>query len=173
MKSKTLIRIPIFALIGASLLLGSGLRAASPPEPNIDVKGYFSNDKAQRGRTLQAAIVMEIPGGYHVNSNRPGNKYSIPTSLKIDAPRGVMVGAVIYPRAIVRKLKAVNNESLAVYEGRAILRFNVTVPANYQGGDVVLKAHVRYQSCNDEVCFPPKNHDLDMGIGVVGANDRV
>ncbi len=158
--------------------LGTQPRFASPvsplePQPNISIKGYFSNDKAQRGRMIQAAIVIEIPGGYHVNSNRPGNKYSIPTSLKIDAPRGVSVTPVIYPRAIVRKLKAVNNEALAVYEGRAIMRFNVTVPASYQGGEAVLRAHVRYQSCNDEVCYPPRNQDVDMGIGVVGANDRV
>jgi hypothetical protein len=149
------------------------IASAPAPDPNIGVNGYYSNDKAQRGRTIQAAIVMEIPSGYHVNSNRPLNKYSIPTGLKIEGPRGVTVGPVIYPRSIVRKLKAVNNEPLAVYEGRAILRFNVTVPANYQGGEVVLKARLRYQSCNDEVCFPPKNHDVDMGIGIVGANDRV
>jgi hypothetical protein len=149
------------------------IASAPAPEPNIGVNGYYANDKAQRGRTIQAAIVMEIPSGYHVNSNRPLNKYSIPTALKIESPRGVTIGPVIYPRAIVRKLKAVNNEPLAVYERRAILRFNVAVPANYKGGEVVLKARLRYQSCNDEVCFPPKNHDVDLGIGVVGANDRV
>lgn len=146
---------------------------APEPEPNISVKGYYANDKAARGRSVKAAIVMEIPSGYHVNANRPLGKYAIPTTLKIEAPRGVTVGPVSYPRAIVRKLKAVNNEPLAVYEGRAILRFNVTVPANYQGGEVVLKARLRFQSCNDEVCFPPKNEDVDMGIGVVGAGDRV
>jgi DsbC/DsbD-like thiol-disulfide interchange protein len=146
---------------------------APEPQPNIGVKGYFSNDRAQRGRTLQAAIVIDIPSGYHVNANRPLGKYAIPTALKIQAPRGVTVGPVTYPRAIVRKLKAVNNEPLAVYEGRAILRFNVTVPANYQGNEVVLKAGLRFQSCNDEVCFPPKNQDVDMGIGVAGAGDRV
>ena len=155
-------------------LSGAPPIAAEPePQPNIGVKGYFSNDKAQRGRTIRAAIVIDIPSGYHVNANRPLGKYAIPTSLKIEAPRGVTVGAVAFPRAIVRKLKAVNNEPLAVYEGRAVLRFNVTVPANYQGGEVVLKARLRYQSCNDEVCFPPKNQDVDMGIGVVGPNDRV
>src|SRR5260370_10639235 len=116
---------------------------------------------------------MEMPPGYNDNANRPLGKYAIPTVLKIEAPRGVTIGPVIYPRAIVRRLKAVNNEPLAVYEGRAILRFNLTVPANYQGGEVVLKARLRYQSCNDEVCFPPKNQDVDMGIGVVGANHRV
>ncbi len=173
MKTRLIHRTINVALLGVLVSIPANFQAAPEPQPNIDVKGYFSNDKAQRGRTLQAAIVIDIPSGYHVNANRPLGKYAIPTTLKIEAPRGVAVAAVVYPRAIVRKLKAVNNEPLAVYEGRAILRFNVTVPANYQGGDMGLKTHLRYQSCNDEVCFPPKNQDGNMGIDVVGANDRV
>jgi DsbC/DsbD-like thiol-disulfide interchange protein len=177
MNTKLLHRTFMVALLGFLVPIPANFRAAPAParapEPNIGVNGYYANDKAQRGRTVQAAIVMDIPSGYHVNGNRPLGKYAIPTTLKIEAPRGVTVGPVTYPRAIVRKLKAGNNEPLAVYEGRAILRFNVTVPANYQGGEVVLRARLRYQSCNDEVCFPPKNQDVDMGIGVVGPGDRV
>ena len=172
MKIRLIPRTFVIATMAALICIPATF-AAPVPDPNIGVRGYYSSDKAQRGRTVRAAIVIEIPAGYHVNSNRPLNKYSIPTALKIEAPRGVTVGPVSYPRAIVRKLKATNNEPLAVYEGRAILRFNVTVPANYQGGEVVLKAKLRYQSCNDEVCYPPKNQDVDMGIGVVGAADRV
>src|SRR2546428_3501572 len=115
-------------LIVTLLVFPQSFQAALTPEPNIGVNGYFAVDKAQRGRTVQAAIVMEIPAGYHVNSNRPLNKYAIPTNLKIEAPRGVLISPVAYPRATVRRLKAVNNELLAVYEGRAILRFNATVP---------------------------------------------
>src|SRR5437870_4004374 len=90
--------------------------ATPRPEPDIGVKAYFSTDRVPRGHLVQAAIVLEIPAGYHVNSNRPMNKYAIPTNLKIEAPRGVVIGPVAYPRATVRRLKAVNNELLAVYE---------------------------------------------------------
>jgi DsbC/DsbD-like thiol-disulfide interchange protein len=173
MKTKLIHRAFIVSILGVLVAIPSNFQAAPEPQPNIGVQGYFSNDKAQRGRTIRAAIVIDIPSGYHVNANRPLGKYAIPTTLKIEASRGITAGAVVYPRAIVRKLKAVNNEPLAVYEGRAVLRFNITVPANYQGGDIGLKLHLRYQSCNDEVCFPPKNQDVSMGIDVVGPNDRV
>jgi DsbC/DsbD-like thiol-disulfide interchange protein len=173
MNTKLIYRTLTLVLLGGLLAVPANLNAAPEPQPNIGVNGYYATDKAQRGRTVQAAIVIDIPGGYHVNANRPLGKYAIATTLKVEAPRGVTVSAVSYPRAIVRKLKAANNEPLAVYEGRAILRFNVIVPANYKDGEVNLKAKLRYQSCNDEVCFPPKNQDIDLRIGVVGPNDRV
>ncbi len=175
MKTKLVHRTLVVALLGVLIGLPANFQAASAPnpEPNIGVAGYYATNKAQRGRTIRAAVVIDIPSGYHVNANRPLNKYSIATALKVEGPRGVTVGPTVYPRAIVRKLKAVNNEPLAVYEGRAVLRFNVTVPANYQGGSINLKARLRYQSCNDEVCFPPKNQDVSMGINVVGSNERV
>ena len=171
--SRTLSIVMLIVLVGMPATFHAAPAPAPTPEPNIDIKGYYSSDKAQRGRVVRAAVVMEIPGGYHVNANRPLGKYAIPTTVKIEAPRGVIVGPIIFPRALVRKLKAVNNESLAVYEGRAIMRFNVTVPANYGDGWLNLKARLRYQSCNDDVCFPPKNQDIDFGISIVGANDRV
>ena len=146
---------------------------ARTPEPTIHFKGYYSTDKAQRGRVMRAAVVLEIPDGYHVNANKPLGKYAIPTTVNIEAPSGVTISPIAFPRAVIRKLKATNNEALAVYEGRAIMRFNVTVPANYSDGWLNLKAKVRYQSCNDDVCFPPKSQEIDVGIGVVGANERV
>lgn len=173
MKNQRISRTFVVAALIAFSLIPATFGAAPSPEPNISVKGYYSSNKVQRGRTVRAAIVMEIPAGYHVNANRPLGKYAIPTTLKIDAPKGVTVGPVSFPRAIVRKLKATNNESLAVYEGRAIMRFNVTVPSGYGDGSINLKARLRYQSCNDEVCFPPKNQDIEMNITVAGANDRV
>ena len=171
MNMKLFIRT-VAILIGVLFVLPIGFNAAPAPEPNIGVNGYFGTDKAQRGRVIQAAIVIDIPPGFHVNSSRPLEKYLIPTQVKIEAPGGILVGPVTYPRALLRTFKFSKNR-LSVYEGRAILRFNVTVPANYQGGEAVLKARVRFQSCNDEVCFPPKNQDVDMGIGVVGVTDRV
>ncbi|HEY5992453.1 MAG TPA: protein-disulfide reductase DsbD domain-containing protein [Candidatus Udaeobacter sp.] len=160
------------AIIFGLLLNLPASNAAPAPQPNIGVNGYFASDKAQRGRIVQAAIVIDIPSGYHINSNRPLESYLIATQLKVDAPSGIRLGPIVYPRASLRTFKFAKKQ-LSVYEGRAILRFNITLPANYSGGSVDLKARVRLQSCNDEVCFPPKNQDVNIHIDVAGANDRV
>lgn len=146
--------------------------AAPAPEPNISVVGYFAADKVQRGRTVRVAMVIDIPSGYHINSSRPLETYLIATQLKVDASSGIRVGAISYPRPLLKNFKF-SKKKLSVYERQTILRFTITVPANYSGGTIDLKTNVRLQSCNDEVCFPPKNYSQNLRIGVVGATDRV
>jgi thiol:disulfide interchange protein DsbD len=159
-------------LIIGFIFLPYGSFAAPAPEPNISVVAYFSGDKVQRGRTVRVGVVIDIPNGYHINSNRPLENYLIATQLKVDAPGGVRVGGVSYPRALLKNFKF-SKKKLSVYERQTILRFDVTVPANYSGGTVDVKTHVRLQSCNDEVCFPPRTYNQDLRIGVVGSKDRV
>jgi DsbC/DsbD-like thiol-disulfide interchange protein len=153
------------------LVLSSALAYSTPQSaPNIGVNGFLSADKAQRGRVVQAAVVMDIPGGYHVNSNRPLEKFLVATQLSIDAPKGIRVGPIAYPRARLQKFEF-SKDQLSVYEGRAILRFNVTVPANYNSGSLELKAKLRYQSCSNSLCFPPQTREVKLNVPVVGANE--
>ncbi|HEX8501998.1 MAG TPA: protein-disulfide reductase DsbD domain-containing protein [Pyrinomonadaceae bacterium] len=147
---------------------------ASAPEPepqpgNIAVNGFFSVEPAQQGSTFQAAVVMEIPRGLHVNSNKPLGKYAVPTVVKVDAPKGLRVTPVSYPRGTVRTFRfgGASEDRLAVYEGRTIFRFNVSVPADAEQGVARLRVSVRFQSCNDEVCFPPATREMVLPIAVV------
>lgn len=161
--------------LGARTAATTGTPPATPAatlQPNIGINGFFSADKAQRGSTVQAAVVVDVPQGFHINANRLLGKIGIPTSLKVEAPGGARVGPIVYPRPVVRRLK-VSDEQLALYEGRAVLRFNVTFPAGFQEGMTQLRARLRYQSCNDEVCFPPVTREVEMPIGVVGSGERV
>jgi DsbC/DsbD-like thiol-disulfide interchange protein len=143
--------------------------SSEPQSSNIGVNGFFSVDPAQQGSTFQAAVVMDIPRGLHVNSNRPLGKYAVPTVVKVDAPQGFRVTPVTYPRGSVRSFNFGGSgaERLAVYEGRTVFRFNVSVPAKHQLGVATVRASVRFQSCNDEVCFPPATRDLALRIAVV------
>ena len=146
--------------------------AYAAAQPNISINTYYSMDKAQRGRSIQGAVVLIIPGGYHVNSNRPTGKYLIPTSLKFDPRDGVKVGAVRYPRANLRSF-SFSEQKLSVFEGRAVLRFSVTIPAGFPHSKMELKAKVRYQSCNDKECYAPASRDISLWIDVVNANESV
>jgi DsbC/DsbD-like thiol-disulfide interchange protein len=168
-------RATLFTIASLLLALPAGFRAGAlraAAQANIRVNGFFAADKAQRGRTVQAAVVLDIPEGFHINSNRPLAKFLIPTSVKIEAPGGIKVGPVSYPRAQLRSF-SFSQDKLSVYEGRAVLRFSVTVPADFQTGVTELRARVKYQSCNDEACFPPATRSVTMPIAIVGAGESV
>jgi len=157
----------VFFAATASLILPGSVNSNAVPQsaPQINVSASLSNNKVSRGRSVRAAVVMEIPAGYHVNSSRPLEKFLIPTQLKVEAPDGIRVGAVMYPRAVLRKFKF-SKSNVSVYEGRATMRFNLTVPAGVSTGSKEVKLHLRYQSCNDEVCFPPQTKELSLWLNV-------
>ncbi len=114
----------------------------------------------KRGGSAKGTIVMSVPGGLHVNSSRPNSEYAIPTVIRVSAT-GAKVGTVGYPRGKTRKF-GFSEDSINVYEGRTAFSFNVSVPANFKGNLVKVRAVVRYQACTDEVCYPPKNKEITL-----------
>jgi DsbC/DsbD-like thiol-disulfide interchange protein len=155
-----------------SFVVNSAPRGLPQSAPNIGVSGNLTPNNVKRGRTVQGTITMDIPAGYHVNSNHPLEQFLVATKLTVDAPPGIRLGPMAYPRAVLRTFKF-SKSKVSVYEGRAVMRFSVMVPANAATGSVELKAHLRYQSCNDSLCFPPKTQEVNMNLGVVGASDSV
>lgn len=151
----------------ALLLIPASLYSTPLAQSAADVKvsGWASPDKTRRGRSVQGNVVMEIPSGLHVQSSRPLDKFLVPTKLEIEAQQGVRVSAPVYPRAVLRSLKF-SKGKVSVYEGRALIRFNVTIPANFGGNSAELKGRLRFQACNDDACFPPVTREVKIWVNV-------
>lgn len=124
------------------------------------VNGSIANGTIKRGRSARGSVVLNIPGGLHANSNRPNSEYAIPTRVTVSGA-GVKVGPVSYPRGVNRKF-GFSEDAINVYENRAVFGFNVAVPANFKGDTVRVRAVVSYQTCNNEVCFPPKKQEVTL-----------
>jgi cytochrome c biogenesis DsbD-like protein len=141
--------------------------ATPTPQSAADVKvsAGLNPDKVRRGSSAKANVVMEIPEGLHVQSSKPLDKFLVPTKLEIEAPHGLRVGSVIYPRPILKNLKFSKNK-VAVYEGRAVMRFNVTAPASFSGNSAEIKGRLRFQACNDEACFPPVTREVKIWLNL-------
>ena len=150
-------------LLTAFLLVPAQIYAQSSDD--VKVSGSISPDRIKKGRIVKANVVMEIPNGLHVQSNKPLDKFLIATKLDVETPAGMKVGPISYPRALMRNLKFSKNQ-VAVYEGRTMIRFNVTVPANYSSGSGEIKGKLRFQACNDESCFPPVTREVKLWLNV-------
>jgi thiol:disulfide interchange protein DsbD len=149
------------------LLLPVTFYSTPAPQSSSDVNlsGSLAPDKVKKGRIARASVVMDIPSGLHVQSSRPLDKFLVATKLDVETPSGMQVGPVSYPRPLMRKLKF-SKGAVAVYEARAVVRFNVTVPANYSGGSGEIRGKLRFQACNDESCFPPVTREVKMWLNV-------
>jgi thiol:disulfide interchange protein DsbD len=167
MTSRNMRFITKVALTTALLLVTANFFAAAAPQsaPNIPVDGSLASNKTGRGRSVKGTVVMDIPSGYHVNSNRPLEKFLIPTQLQIEASKGVRVGPITYPRPILRSLKF-SKSKVSVFEGRTTIRFNVTVPRSFAANSAELKGRLRFQSCNDDTCFPPQTREVKLWLNV-------
>lgn len=155
---KTAVKFILF--IG--LVLATVAFSQSASAQSID--GSIGNGTVKRGGATRASVVLNIPGGLHVNSNRPNNEYAIPTVISVSS-REAKLSAVSYPRGTSRKF-SFSEKPISVYEGRPTFGFNVTVPANFKGGTIRIRVVARFQSCNDEVCFPPKTQEITLSARV-------
>lgn len=143
------------------LIIGLIFLAGNAQNTNAQsVSGSIGNGTVSRGKAVRGTIVLSIPGGLHANSNRPGNEYQIPTTVRLSG-EGAKVSGVSYPRGKNRKF-AFSDGTINVYEGRTSFPFTVTVPANFKGNTIKVRATVRYQACTDEVCYPPKSKEVTL-----------
>ena len=163
MKHSTFRLLPLIAILLIPATFYS--RPAPQSSADVNVSGSVAPDKIKKGRVVRATVTMDIPAGLHVQSNKPLDKFLIATKLEVETPAGMKVGPISYPRALMRKLKF-SKGMVAVYEGKSVVRFNVTVPQNYSGGSGEIKGKLRFQACDDESCFPPVTREVKMWLNV-------
>ena len=137
------------AILVAFFLLAFSFAASSQT-----VTGSIRNGTVRRGVAARASVVLSLPKELHVNSNRPGSEYLIPTVVRLSA-KGVKLGGVSYPRAHDRKFQF-SEKPLNVYEGTVVFPFRVTVPGNYRGNSITVNATIEYQACTEELCYQPR-----------------
>jgi hypothetical protein len=151
----------IFSLTAFLLVLLSAFVFANAQT----VSGAIARGVARRGATTQGTVVLDIPKELHVNSFRPRSEYAIPTTVRVSG-NGVNVGAVTYPPGENRKFQF-SEEPINVYEGTVFFWFAVTVPQNYKGKTIEVKAVVHFQACTTEVCYPPRNKEVTINARVL------
>lgn len=122
------------------------------------------------GGTAQLAATITIENGWHVNSDKPTLEYLIPTKLELTLPAGWAAPEITYPAAKMQKF-AFQDEPLSVFDGTAVAKARLVVPADIALAQAPVKAVLSYQSCNDRQCLPPTTAEatVDLKLGEEGA----
>jgi hypothetical protein len=99
-----------------------------------------------------------------VQSNKPRDPDLIPTVLTVEPPKGAKV-AVTYPKAL-DFAQAGAAQPLAVYPNVFDIVVQVTFAPGVTPGALTIPATLRYQACNESVCFPPARADARWSLMV-------
>lgn len=136
--------------------------------PKADVTTLVESDGVRAGTSVRLALNVVLPDTLHVQSDAPRDPLLIPTLLTIDPPEGVVVEAIVYPEPIDFE-QVGQDEPLAVFSHDFTIGVQVAIAAGVAPGDLVIPARLRYQACDEHMCFPPATVDTPWTLRVVPA----
>jgi thiol:disulfide interchange protein DsbD len=109
----------------------------------------------------QTLNVNVLPG-FHVNSNQPKDEFLIP--LKLTWQAGPLeAGAITYPKSEDIK---VGKDLLAVFTGSFAIQTHFTARDSVASGPAVMTGKLRFQACNNEMCFRPASIDIHLPVQI-------
>lgn len=148
----------LFVALGASAMAQS---SSSVVKVRPGSSGYTVKQGAAK-----LEVVLDIDGGYHINSNRPNDRNLVATALKFDKMPGLELTPVVYPKAKMQKFEF-SEKPLSVFEGNTVLRFTARALPTLPAGSHTLKGKLTIQACNDQLCLRPQTVDVSVPIKVV------
>jgi hypothetical protein len=119
---------------------------------------------AKRNTDVTAKIDVSIAAGYHINSNAPHEAYLIPLRLTW-SPAPLTVETVSFPKPRDEKYPF-SEQPLSVFTGNFEIATKFKVPADALSGPSILAGKLRYQACNNTMCFPPKTVEVKLPIDI-------
>ena len=151
---------------------GAGTQAQLLRPPSAEVTSLLAADGVQGGTGVRAAIRVRLPEGLHTNANKPRDPLLIPIVLSIDAPAGVSVEEIVYPEPTDFVQQGVD-EPLAVYEQEFVIGVQLHVADGVQSGELAVPASLRYQACDERVCYVPATVSTGWTLEIVSAGGTV
>ncbi len=108
-------------------------------------------------------VNIAVQPGWHINANNPLSDNLIPTVLQTSEQNTAWdLSEVTYPPP-VKKTLGFQSEELALYEGNISLKAALKPAISSQEG-AVLRLTLRLQACDDEICLPPEQLELQIPV---------
>jgi len=120
--------------------------------------------RTHKGAVATVTFKAALPPGFHANSNTPTDSYLIPLTLKWTGGP-LQMDSIVYPKAALEKY-SFSDKPLSVVTGAFEITTKFKVPANAPNGASSENGTIRYQACNDRMCFAPKTIPVTFSISV-------
>jgi hypothetical protein len=118
------------------------------------------------GSSADATVSVIVGEGFHVNANPPSMPYLIATQVTVEPPSGFVAGKPLYPAPSATRKFQFAETPLAVYEGTVNIKVPVKAEVGATRGEHSIKASLRVQPCDEQVCYPPRTLSLSIPVTV-------
>jgi len=158
-----------FALVAAAVLSGPRADARQiPPSPAVAPPRLtpLVESGAHPGGIVRLALQVEVPPGLHVQSNTPRDPTLKALTLALDVPADAVILETVFPAPSDYRLEG-STDLLSVFEGQFAVGVRIKLSAAQPVGDLVIEGRLRYQACDDKVCFVPKTATVAWTVPVL------
>ena len=162
-KTRTIV-VPLGFLI-AGLGLSGVSTSAQFRQPVAELTPTVEQPAIQPGQTVTIELRVELPENIHVQSDKPRDRFVIPTVLTFTLPDGVTVEEITYPPS-TDFLLAGQEEPLLVFEHEFTIEARLALDADVSPGEMVVPGSLLYQACDDTVCFVPATTAVEWHVHV-------
>jgi thioredoxin:protein disulfide reductase len=154
--------ISITGLLVAGMI---GANAAQVRQVKAELTPIVETTSIRAGESALVTLRVKLADGLHVQSNAPRDPALISTALTVDAPTGVVVERIAYPAASDLAQQG-QRQPLAVFGQDFSISVHLAVSKEVAAGEVVVPARLRYQACNESICYPPTRAETRWTLNV-------
>lgn len=122
----------------------------------VKIKSYSSYNKIYAGEEFKITFKVNIGEGWHINSDKPHERYLIPTKLTLEQNSNFNLKKIIYPEAKDIKLNFQDNP-LSVFTGDVDFCGLFETSKSLIPGKYRVVVVIGYQPCNNKTCLPPND----------------
>ncbi len=157
--------MPTLLMPAAIVMMIAAPLGAQSQRPRAEVAPVVVTSPVRAGSPATIALHVRLPKDIHVQSNKPRDPLLIPTVLTLEPPAGIAVESIEYPAASDLS-QPERKEPLAVYGSEFAITVRLSLAAGLRASEVAIPGVLRYQACNDTVCFPPARATATWSLDV-------
>ncbi len=157
-------RYTVANILTETLNIRTGAAESKTETKHLTVTASATNAKVRPGERIRLLLDIELKPSMHVYA--PGVEGYIPIEWKMTDSAGYKAAPASYPLSKKLRLEAIQ-ETVDVYAGRFTLQREITIGPQQalkavvnEAGDLVLEGTLRYQACDDRLCYVPQTIPL-------------
>lgn len=153
--------------VALALMSVASIAAAQVQKPRLELVASVTPASVAAGARAKATLKVRMPTSVHVQSDKPKDPSLIPTLLTINPPAGVTVERIVYPVPSTLNQEG-RSTPLSVFGPELVIDVQLAIASTVSAGEMRVPGQLRYQACDERVCFPPARAPVEWVLTVSG-----